>query len=241
MLLRLVLFLLAGNVLIALWYLIVPYQVQDRTIEVKQNSLIHKREIDEIVARLPEVEFVATPEIQLSDNNDLTELPIESSDQCFMFGPFESEELLIELFGGIEFEILARRVEDSDRPFYRAFTLASKSRAEALGALGVIRDAIERTGSQIDSYIVSSGPLENAISLGLFSEQVNALNVQRILGAQGVNVLVEPELRLLDQYWVVAEIGYYADFKRKIDEMPGVLSPETNAIENLCETIAQAE
>ncbi|MDP2379545.1 MAG: hypothetical protein Q8M35_03465, partial [Pseudohongiella sp.] len=210
-------------------------------LEDQQNSLILKREINGIVIGLPEDEFVATPEIQVSGNDDLISLPIESSDQCFMLGPFESEQRLIDLFGGFEFEVLVRRVEDSNRPFYRAFTLASKSRAEALGVLSVIRDAIERSGSQIDSYIVSSGLLENAISLGLFSEQVNALNVQRILGAQGVNVFVEPELRLLDQYWVVAKTAYYFDFKRKIDEAPEVSSQEISATENLCETIAQAE
>jgi hypothetical protein len=241
MLLRLVPYLLAGNILIALWYLLAPDQVQKRTIEARHNSLIHKREIDGIVARLPEDEVIATPDIQLSDNDDLTELPIESGDQCFMLGPFDSEERLTELFGGFEFEVLVRRVEDFDRPFYRAFTVASTSRSDALGVLDAIRDAIERSGSQIDSYIVPSGPLENAISLGLFSEQVNALNVQRILVAQGVNVLVEPELRLLDQYWVVAKAGYYADFKRKTSETSEVLSLETSATENLCETIAQAE
>lgn len=229
--------------MLALWYLIAPAPQSESTVSGTPQVILHRQELDLIIKRAPDTppdsmvdaQSIAIATSIVSVNNNTSE--------CFKLGPFESEEQISNWFGGIgvEFDVLIARVQDIDAPLYRAYTPAVDGRANAVALLSEIRDAIQRSGARIDSYIVSSGPLENAISLGLFGDQENALNVQRTLGAQRVNVLVEPELRFINHYWLVAKIDYYADFKRKIDDMPAILVQAISTVENLCETIAQAE
>ncbi|TFH70233.1 hypothetical protein E3V39_15515 [Gammaproteobacteria bacterium LSUCC0112] len=240
---RVLLALMAGNVLLALWYLIVPAQDLELASPESYQLLIHRQEMEVLVKRAPEVALASMVDAQLIESENSVEPPGDSNSQCFMLGPFESEEQINNWFGdiGVEFDLRGTRVQDINAPLYRAYSPAVGGRSSASVLLSEIRDAIQRAGAQIDSYIVSSGPLENAISLGLFGDQANALNVQRILVGQRVNVLVEPELRFINHFWLVAKSDYYADFKRKIDSMPVVLSQAVSVVENLCETIAQAE
>jgi hypothetical protein len=104
-----------------------------------------------------------------------------------------------------------------DNPFFRVQTPAFESREVAIVALEGIRESIERSSVPIDSYIVPTGPLENAISLGLFSDRANALNVQRLLADQDIDVIVEQEGRSTSRYLVALKREYYDDFKEEID------------------------
>ena len=235
--------LMAGNVLLALWYLIVPAPEHEPAGPGSHQFLIHRQEMEVMVKRAPEAALASMADAQSIASENSVESSGDSVSQCFMLGPFESEGQISSWFSdiGVEFEVRVTRVQDINAPLYRAYSPAVGGRSSASALLSEIRDAIQRSGAQIDSYVVSSGPLENAISLGLFGDQANALNVQRILVEQRVNVLVEPELRFINHFWLVAKSDYYADFKRKIDSMPVILSQAVSMVENLCETIAQAE
>ena len=102
-----------------------------------------------------------------------------------------------------------------DNPFFRVQISIFESRDVALIALEDIRKTIELSDIPIESYIVSADPLENAISLGLFSDRANALNVQLTLAYQGIDVMVEQEGRLTSRYLVALKREYYDDFKEE--------------------------
>jgi hypothetical protein len=128
-----------------------------------------------------------------------------------------------------------------DNPFFRVQISIFESRDVALIALEDIRKTIELSDIPIESYIVSADPLENAISLGLFSDRANALNVQLTLAYQGIDVMVEQEGRLTSRYLVALKREYYDDFKEEIDIVVDALMLEFSGAENVCETIAHAE
>ena len=240
---QILLLLLACNLLIALWYLVIPAAVYLPVSVSSSDTILHRRELDLQLQGIRDVSGTSVVESGTLVSEAAGELVVASAPRCLMLGPFESEQQPRFWFSDInvEFEVRVQRVQDTDAPLYRAYSPAVDGRSGAAMLLSEIREAIQRSGAQIDSYIVTSGALENAISLGLFGDQTNALNVQRILGELGINVLVESELRFINEYWIVAKFEYYADFKRKMDDMPIAPLQAVGITEILCETIAQAE
>jgi hypothetical protein len=61
------------------------------------------------------------------------------------------------------------------------------------------------------------------------------------LAGLNVNVLLEPEMGLLNRYWAVVNSNYYIEFKEEIDAALTGAAAALGVSENLCETIAQAE
>ena len=240
---RTILILVAANSLLALWhFLIRPNETMLRT-EFPVVSLVHKSEAAPLSLKSEHRVLLQTP--------DITAVPIEIDSNVESIGaPICLEFSQLDVFAqfsasldglALEYSVEEIRVLDIDNPFFRVQTPAFESRDVAIAALQGIRESIERSGVPIDSYIVAAGPLENAISLGLFSDRANAFNVQRVLADQGVNVMVEREGRSTSRYRVVLEREYYFELKEQIDVVAGALMLEISALENLCETIAHAE
>lgn len=235
--------LLAGNLLLGAWFFMTSSSVATRELVLPPVLLVHKREVERLSPRLSHV-------VSAQISEDLPGLPegIGGDDpgysaQCLVIGPLNDSAPLVGRLDELEVEYDIREWQEPDmaNPYYRAHTPAFESREVAITALEDIRISISRSGASIDSYIVTTGSLENAISLGLFSERDNALNVQRILASQDINVIVEPEMRLISSRQVVMNHSYYNEFKEEIDALLVELSVGPGVIENLCETIAQAE
>jgi hypothetical protein len=110
-----------------------------------------------------------------------------------------------------------QRAEDRLRPFANAIRaretsadhdrgwwvyLPASSRAEAVG---LSRELAER-GVE-DFYVVTSGPLENTVSVGLFENVDNARGRQARIRALGFDVQLEVRRETLAQFWVDYRIG----------------------------------
>lgn len=226
---RLLLLLVAVNLLLLLWNLVRPTLNDSLAGDTHGPAvpLVHVNELPpEMLVRHPLV----------SGKSD----PFRS---CLMRGPFASRDdaQSIMLGSGIAFWVEARRQVMGDQPLYRAMIAPSESLEEARVRLFEVKAAIERIGGGVDTYLVTSGPIANAVSLGLFTQQSNALNVQGMLAGEGIEVAVETELRVEESYWVVTNNAEAIDI---VDENTGlrvfeVVSAELS--ENLCEMIAQVE
>lgn len=234
---------LAANLLLGIWYFLIPSAVVTRDAIVPPVGLVHKHEILRLNPRVSTVSSLLVPED--SSAGVESEDDIEAGDlaRCIWIGPSENSMQFSDLFDALEvrYDIEIKQEPDIANRFYRVHTPIFESREAVTAALDEIRASISRTGSSIDSYIVTTGPLENAISLGLFSERDNALNVQRVLAGLNMDVLVELEIRSLNRYWAVVNNTYYIEFKEEIDDALARFSGAMSVSENLCETIAQAE
>jgi hypothetical protein len=234
---------LAANLLLGIWYLLTPSSKTHDAFKAPVG-LVHKSELQQLSPRLGgEQAQLSTFERSMArmESDDIIDMGYPP--YCAWMGPLEDLAQLASVFDALElgYTIERRQQPDMANPYYRVHTPKFANREIALGALDDIRASISRSGVAIDSYIVASGLLENAISLGLFAEQDNALNVQRVLAGLNVNSLVEQEVRLLTRYWIVLENTYYIEFKEEIDVALAGMTSLVSVSENLCETIAQAE
>lgn len=240
---RIVLMLLAANLLLALWHFLIRPNEDRRREDNPVVTLVHKREVGSLSIKSQHAILPQTP--------DAANIPVDSSSDdvqiepmlCLEFEQLDSFTQFSASLDGLALEYSVEEIQelDMDNPFFRVQTPAFESRDVALVALEGIRESIERSGVPIDSYILPTGPLENAISLGLFSDRANALNVQRTLADQGVDVMVGQEGRSISRYLVALKREYYDDFKEEIDTIVDALMLEFSTAENVCETIAHAE
>jgi hypothetical protein len=118
---------------------------------------------------------------------------------CYTIGPLSSELAL-------------QRAEDRLRPFANSIRsrqtqadsdrgwwvyLPANSRAEAVSL------SRELAGRGVeDFYVVTSGPLENTVSVGLFQSMDNARNRQARIRELGFDVRIEVRRETIDQFWV---------------------------------------
>ncbi len=229
--------------MLALWHFLIRPSEAVLLTEFPVVSLVHKREASPLLLKSDHIvlqqtsDFTAIP-IKIDSNSESVEAPM-----CLEFSRLDVFAQFSESLDGLALEYRVEEIQvlDMDNPFFRVQTPAFESRDVALVALEGIRESIERSGVPIDSYILPSGPLENAISLGLFSDRANALNVQRTLADQDIVVMVEQEGRSISRYRVVLEREYYDDFKEEIDTIVDALMLDFSTAENVCETIAHAE
>jgi hypothetical protein len=242
---RLLLILIAANLLLLLWNLVRPVSGQTGQFPAQSRldsatTLIH---INEQVAPPLRVfprasDLSLLPEVS-SGAGDVEQIP----DACMMLGPFASEEAarMVMPVSGVSFKIESRAEAVTTSPLYRAMIPPAASRELALARQSEVRAAIERAGGRIETYLVTSGPIANAVSLGVFSEQSNALNVQSLLAAEGIDVVVERENRSEVRHWLVTNDSEAIEFIEENLNFQASSVALSRVSENLCETIAQAE
>ena len=124
---------------------------------------------------------------------------------------------------------------------HRVYLPAEPGRQAALDLIAELRRASEAAGMSMDSYIVSGGDLDNAISLGLFSDVRNALRVQTQVQALGYSPVIALEERQSSRFWLV--IGAAAVSDNFLESMRAQMLDVTDfsVRENLCEMIAHQE
>jgi hypothetical protein len=132
---------------------------------------------------------------------------------CWRLGPFESEEQAQGLAGrlpaGVE-SVEIRQVLSAVPSGYFVLIPTFPDREQALE---VVRQLKEK-GIQ-DSWVFVSGPLRNAISLGMFSREENAKRRQRAIAAKGFIAEIQPRQSEVEQIMML------------------VRGPDTGAVERL--------
>lgn len=162
---------------------------------------------------------------------------------CVELGPFTDEEgsrvFASQLLVGSHWSVVSRSLPAAIR--HRVYVPAAPNRAAAQDRLAEVRGIINQVGGGIDSYLVTSGELDNAVSLGVFAEMANAQRVQDLLADQPVEVKIRDESRAANQYWLRVSTDKMLDFSEKNDlevEFQGVIAVLE---QNVCETIAQRD
>lgn len=160
---------------------------------------------------------------------------------CVEVGPFASE-LILEQFvaaraGGRQMRPDKRSVSGDVQ--YRVYMPVQESREAASTLLATLRAAIIEHRLGYDSFVISSGEMENAISLGLFSEQANARDVEAQLAALGYEVQIREETKPREEMWLLS-----SDFvsSEQFNLWWLEIAPTSAGLqrrEKLCETIAQ--
>lgn len=159
---------------------------------------------------------------------------------CAQIGPFRNEEDARN-FANTNAQRMSLAVDVrqvSVAPDYRVFLPPFASKELATSTQETLRAAFAANNLSIDTYLVPRGELENSIALGLFSEQSNALNVQRQMQGLGYQVVVRTEEKQASEAWVLAtDIESEAVFVQQWAQMR-LSRSYINAGEKLCETIA---
>lgn len=164
-------------------------------------------------------------------------------DRCWWAGPFgdgnQAESVAAVLGDGGGWRVV--RTPHATDSLHRVYLPAEPDRQAALDLITGLRRASEAAGLSMDSYIVTGGDLDNAISLGLFSDAQNALRVQSQLQALGYFPVIAPEQRLFSRFWLVIEAAAVSDifFESMRAQMLDVT--DFSVRENLCEMIAHQE
>lgn len=207
----------------------VAVQVQGDDLPVASLQLLDER--DSVV---PDVESVPEPD----QENQL--LAAGQEPGCFQLEGFadtsQAEGFVAAYAENFALSIINEEI--AGNPAYRVYLSPAESRSAANAALQELRARLLAESLNIDSFVISSGELENAISLGLFSERSNALNVERQMTVLGYQVVLAEQPGLRQRYLVL------------LAEQPGNPSladlwaqispsyPQVQPTEKLCETIA---
>lgn len=123
---------------------------------------------------------------------------------------------------------------------YRVLLPPASSRQVAAITMDGLSERLEQEGQAIETYLITRGALENAIALGVFADQANALRVQQQVQALGYG----PQLQEIPRTDGEIQVWLEGVGAESLDESEWLdLSAERPALsrsENLCETIAQA-
>ncbi len=162
---------------------------------------------------------------------------------CAEIGPFRSQE---DAQGYISShaERLSLQLDVRDVPAppdYRVYLPPFSSRELAQSTLATLQAQFAANNVAIDTYLMPRGELANGIALGLFSEQQNALNVQRQMEVLGYKVVVRTEPKQRQEVWLVATgMRSQEEFAEHWAQMR-LSRSYVDTREKLCETIAHAQ
>lgn len=159
---------------------------------------------------------------------------------CAEIGPFRDEldaQGYVSSFGErMDLALDVRELQAA--PDYRVYLPPFSSRELAQSTLSTLRAQFAANNIGIDTYLMPRGELANGIALGLFSEQANALNVQRQMEVLGYKVVVRTEPKSEVEVWLLATgMSAKAEFDQHWVQMR-LSRSYVDAREKLCETIA---
>lgn len=124
-------------------------------------------------------------------------------------------------------------------PQYRVFLPPASSQAMATLNLDALTELATNSEIPLESYLITRGPLENAVALGVFSNLVEAREVQETLAKYDYAIEIEElnstteDIRV--QLSAASSVTLGAEAWSRLAES----WTELQATENVCETIAQ--
>lgn len=128
-----------------------------------------------------------------------TREPVSEERVCYTLGPFPRPE---DAVGAVmqlkarDLDARARKKDEAAQAGFLTFIAPLKTRAEARAILRTLHQ------QGIDSFIVTQGDKNNAISVGIYSELEQAQARQVELRKKGFQVLVEPRGTVKQEHWV---------------------------------------
>lgn len=211
------LFLLLINGLVFLWqaYFVVPQKPTAAQLPTNVPQLVLLEETGTTVqvtttiaaptaVEVPAVVEVAPPQDEDVMSTTTTELPHNplpaAPQNCYTVGPFVDDTILKKakrLFTGNHITYQQRTLSKPEVFGYNVFLAPFPSREKALAMIDTL------TVKGIKDYYVMPGPeLENAISLGLFSEQRFALSHMQFLKSKGGSAKIRTRYNERKRHWL---------------------------------------
>ncbi len=221
--------LLALNVAYASWSLFISPQAPElrRTLLEKHSE---KSVPGDSTTGFGEAAVIGGQSVDADLNNS-------SAATCWMLGPFEDEsnarilqQRLLALNVELQLETLATPIASD----YWVYIEPQMSRSAALRLLR------ELQASQIDSFLIGEGELENGISLGFFPDERSARKLQRMRAEDGYAAKIKPVVRNAEEWWAVLKDDEYSKLKpnqwKKLQRELGKWQQR----QNYCKLIASA-
>lgn len=193
--------LLAINIGYASWSLFISPQAPEL-----RRALLEKR-FDELTQAVPAESVPGLGnESAPGEQGIATDADNNSAASCWMLGPFEDESsarILQQRLLALEVELQLKTLTTPIASDYWVYIEPQMSRSAALRLLR------ELQGSQIDSFIIGEGELENGISLGFFPDERSARKLQRMRAEDGYAAKIKSVVRNAEEWWAVLEDDEY--------------------------------
>ena len=153
-------------------------------------------------------------EVERSGQNSVEELneapqDLSATPLCLSIGAFETPadlraamNLLTPIAGRIQF----REMQAAALQGYRVYLPAAKTREEALQ----FARQLAANGLR-DYYVVTAGPHENTVSLGIFRDLQNAESRKESVAKLGFNPVLESRTEQASQWWI--DVAVPEDFR----------------------------
>ena len=138
----------------------------------------------------------------VADAAELSEEPalLDANAVCLSLGPFETpadlRQAMDTLLPKVE-RIQFREVPAVALRGYRVFLPPAASHADALAVARALSDK-----GISDYYVVTAGPQENTISLGIYRDLANANQRRDAVTALGYSPILEPRTESVSQWWI---------------------------------------
>lgn len=207
----------------------VKLKLLDELSEVERSDLANKDTANE------QQEF---PVEQIVNEENIQDSLIGTEPYCPSLGPFENKPKLKEVGqrladSGLKVEVRTVVIDSNEK--YRVYLPPFSDRENAAEALKKLR------AKKIDSYIMSDGELNNAISLGIFSTKDSAEGLVKKMLSHGYQAKIQGTQLDTEVYWldVLENIS-----SQKVDEILISVMSEINGITRIdspCKVVALAQ
>lgn len=197
--------LLTLNLAYAAWSLLLSPQAPElRQALMEASSSVRRQPQPRQI--IHELEGSQTIGDQVSDE----ELAKDPAATCWMLGPFEDDgtaNALQQRLQAQDVRLQLKTLVTPVAPDYWVYIEPQRSRQAALRLLR------ELQASQIDSFIIGEGQLENGISLGFFPDEKSARKVMRRRTEDGYAVKIKSVARSAEEIWAVLQLAEYNKLK----------------------------
>lgn len=122
---------------------------------------------------------------------------------------------------------------------YRVYLPPASSRGIATITLDGLSESLALSQLQVESYLITRGPLENGIALGVYSERESAEDTQIAVQGLGYAPQIEEIPRSTGEIQVQLQILELDALENPVWLDLAADRPDLTITENLCETIAQ--
>ncbi len=191
-------FLVAANIAYWVWHLSQTDVVNDApsgidaVIDSNSDTLELLSEMDPAVIAKKAIKVVP-PEVGRDEAQAL----------CWILGPFKEEvtaKQVLLRFQALGLPVTLRNIEGITSLDYLVYIGPYVSRADALGKLRMLQEL------QIDSFLITRGSLNDAISLGLFPKRSQAEALAEELAEMGYEVKIREDKRSEVQQWLIVPV-----------------------------------
>jgi hypothetical protein len=153
---------------------------------------------------------------------------------CLLLGPLEGRpqaEMILESLGGGDenSKLVVQKVKKAPGYWVYFNDFSAKTAVDL---------SEEFRLKKVDSYVISSGDLKGALSLGVFENIDLAYRLKKMMKKKGYETKISEINKVDNEFWLLFSASYAAENKKKIDEMLTPLKKMHEKREIMCKSVA---